>query len=413
MEEKTRVFTCTPVAFGGGPDFFARDSGLLCKAFQALGHPSKAVMPLPAGETDQMEDLIRTHAADLEDERWWRELRPGLVVLYAWGSPRYRFVARAIRRSGAFLVLNQDNGGLISPLAGFLPWAREQWILSGQKHHARCWLRTLWKTVRGLGPGLVFTDPLRAEHLSYGHVIACVSPKAAESYAKLCHYYGGPDLVRRIEIVPHPVENRFVSNHDKKHRQVVCVGRWQDTVQKRPDLLCSTLSGLLEADPLVTVSIIGQSTNGMEEWHRGLPGPKRNRVRIPGRMDRGQLAEVLRSSRVFFSPSAFESFGIAAAEALCSGCSVVAARSVSMSSFDWFVSRNSGRLSETDSPSDLAAAIGSELDAWDAGTRDAALISSFWRARLHADKVAAKILDLRAAALSGTSVMGLGRESGI
>lgn len=39
-------YTCTPKDFGGGPDFFARDSGLLCRGFQALGMASRAVMPL-------------------------------------------------------------------------------------------------------------------------------------------------------------------------------------------------------------------------------------------------------------------------------------------------------------------------------------------------------------------------------
>ena len=54
-----RWFTCTPVEFGGGADFFARDSGLLCRGFQALGIDSRAVMPGPAKVLDEP-DLIRT-----------------------------------------------------------------------------------------------------------------------------------------------------------------------------------------------------------------------------------------------------------------------------------------------------------------------------------------------------------------
>ena len=40
-----RWFTCTPFPFGGGPDFFARDSGLLCRGFRMIGVESMAVMP--------------------------------------------------------------------------------------------------------------------------------------------------------------------------------------------------------------------------------------------------------------------------------------------------------------------------------------------------------------------------------
>lgn len=100
-----RWYTCTPVAFGGGPDFFARDSGLLCRGFQQIGIESCAVMPGPKVPEDEP-DLLRTDYANLESAVWWRGHQLDGVVLYAWGSPRYRFVAKAIHEAGIFLVLN-------------------------------------------------------------------------------------------------------------------------------------------------------------------------------------------------------------------------------------------------------------------------------------------------------------------
>ena len=126
-----RWFTCTPVAFGGGADFFARDSGLLCRGFQSLGIESRAVMPGERKPEDEA-DLIRTDYANLESADWWRAQHLDGVVLYAWGRPKFRKVAAAIHAAGIFLVLNQDNGGLVSPLAGFRDWLEEQWILAGQ-----------------------------------------------------------------------------------------------------------------------------------------------------------------------------------------------------------------------------------------------------------------------------------------
>lgn len=389
-----RVLTCTPVAFGGGPDFFARDSGLLCRGFQALGHECQAVMPLPRGEDDQQDDLIRTEFENLEDECWWRIQQPDLVVLYAWGRPRYRHVARAIRRSGAFLVLNQDNGGLVSPLAGFWPWLREQWILGGQGKDVPSWIRCVRSTLRRGLFGLAVTDPLRAEHLSHGHVIACVSPKAAESYRRLCKIYRGEELARKVEVIPHAVEPQFRFTDGEKRRMVVCVGRWEDKVQKRPELLCQTVSGLLEKDPRVLVTIVGHESEELRRWHLALPPAARERVFMLGNINRDRLVAICRESRVFHSPSAFESFGIAAAEALCCGCSVVAERSVSMSSFDWFVSEDSGTLAHTSDPCSHVEALLRELDAWDMGHRDPRAISTLWSSRFHADKVAAQILGL-------------------
>jgi glycosyltransferase involved in cell wall biosynthesis len=391
-----RFFTCTPRPFGGGADFFARDSGLLCRGFQALGIESRAVMPGERKREDEA-DLIRTEYRNLESVDWWRAQQLDGVVLYAWGRPKFRKVASAIHAAGIFLVLNQDNGGLVSPLAGVRDWWREQWILAGQGWNLRAWAKFLKLTLRELSVGVFLTDPLRARHLKCGDVIACVSPQAAEHYRKLCRIYGGAALAERVAVVPHAVESRFRYSGEPKRRQVVCVGRWQDVVQKRPWLLMDVISSLVALDHEVSVVIVGHETAELAAWHQSLPESGRSRVRMAGKVGRDELAEILRESQVFYSSSAFESFGIAAAEALCSGCSIMAGRSVSMAAFEWFVSENSGRLAEEDDVGGHVDTLRQELDAWSAGLRSAGQISAAWQERLHADKVAGRILDFRTA----------------
>ena len=388
-----RIFTCTPVEFGGGADFFARDSGLLCRGFQSLGVDSRAVMPGVRNPEDE-EDLIRTDYHNLESVDWWRSMNVDGVVLYAWGRPKFRKGAAAIRGAGIFLVLNQDNGGLVSPLAGARGWLEEQWIMSGQGRGIQHWLGFLKIAARGLTAGLLITDPLRAVHLRHGDVIACVSPKAAEHYRKLCHICGGNSLASRVTVIPHAVETRFRYHGSGKLRQVACIGRWSDAVQKRPGLLMDVVTRLLAEDPTVKVVIAGMPSLEMRNWHAGLADGSRQRVNLCGMMGRGELAGVLACSQVFYSPSAYESFGIAAAEALSSGCSVVAGKSVSMASFEWFVSENSGTLSDDDTVQGHLDALKAELTAWEDGGRDAFKISERWSEQLHADKVAGRILRL-------------------
>jgi hypothetical protein len=388
-----RWFTCTPVEFGGGADFFARDSGLLCRGFQALGIESRAVMPGVRQAGDDA-DLIRTDFRNLESSGWWQSQNLDGVVLYAWGRPKFRKVAAALRQAGIFLVLNQDNGGLVSPLAGFRAWLSEQWILAGQGRGAMARLRFLKLTLRGLSAGLFLTDPLRAWHLKQGNVIACVSPKAAEHYRKLCRIYGGADLASRVAVVPHAVETRFHFRGEMKRRQVVCVGRWQDVVQKRPWLLMDVISALVAADKSVSVVIAGEVTPGLEAWQRALDEPHRDRVQLRGRVRRDELAEILCQSQVFYSPSAFESFGIAAAEALCSGCSVVAGRSVSLASFEWFVAEKSGTLARKDDLEGHLQTLKRELDDWESGLRNPLAITEIWMARMHAERVATRVIEL-------------------
>lgn len=188
-----RWFTCTPVAFGGGDDFFARDSGLLSRGFRAIGVESHAVMPGPA-RPDDLEELVRTDGRNLESADWWRQHDLDGVVLYAWGRPRFRKVAAAIHDAGIFLVLNQDSGGMVSPLAGVRGWLAEQRVLSGAGKAPGGWMRFAKLAGRGLTLGLAVTDPLRAGHLKQGDIIACVSPAAAGHYRRLCGLYGGQEM---------------------------------------------------------------------------------------------------------------------------------------------------------------------------------------------------------------------------
>ena len=387
-----RIFTCTPVAFGGGPDFFARDSGLLCRGLQSLGIESHAIMP---GEirADDEPDLIRTAYANLESASWWREQKIDAVVLYAWGRPKFRKVARAIHEAGIFLILNQDNGGFISPLAGWRGWFHEKWIMSGQGIDLRSWLRFVISAFKESTFGLLITDPLRASHLKHGDIIACVSPQAADVYQRLCNRYGGRYLASKVRVIPHAVELIFQDSGTKRSKQIICVGRWSDIVQKRQDRMMAVFDRLLVSDRNVSLVIAGECTNALRDWHASLSDSDKPRVNLLGRLDRSALATWMAESQVFYSPSAFESFGIAAAEALCSGCSVVAHRSVSMASFEWFVSENSGTLANEDNTDAHLKALTHELEAWQKGLRNASNISQTWCQRLHAEQVAREVAE--------------------
>ncbi|QTN32188.1 glycosyltransferase [Akkermansiaceae bacterium] len=388
-----RIYTCTPVAFGGGEDFFARDSGLLCRGLQMIGIESRAVMPGERKPEDGA-DLIRTDYPDLESAAWWKSLGIDGLVLYAWGHPKYHKVAAAIHAAGIPLVLNLDSGGFLSPHVGLGDWLRAQWVYGGQGRGVGSWLRFAKLSVFRFFGGLLVTERLRVRHLECGDAIACVSPGAARYVRRLCHHHGGDGLADRVTVIPHSVEPAFRFPGGNKRRQVACVGRWDDGIQKRTWLLAEVIGRVLETDDEVCFVIAGKAAPGLEKWHSCLPDAGRKRVKLTGMIGRAELVALLGESRVFYSPSAYESFGIAAAEALCSGCSVVAGRSVTMAAFDWFVSEKSGQLASTDDACGHAEALVRELAAWDNGDRDAPGISTAWCARLHADRVAMKVREI-------------------
>jgi glycosyltransferase involved in cell wall biosynthesis len=388
-----RWYTCTPYPFAGGEDFFARDSGLLSRGFAGIGVESRAVMPGGPNE-DDAGDLIRVPYVELENPDWWRSQQLDGVVLYAWGSPGYRKVAAAIRAAGIFLVLNQDSGGLVSPLCGFREWLSELKMVSGAGRIRGGLWRFLVETLKGCSYGLLFTDPLRAVHLRCGDVVAAVSPRALDRYKKLCRIYGGSALANRVALVPHPVNPIFRTGVARKKRLIVAVGRWDDERQKRAGLLMEVARRLLDADPETGFIVVGTATPSLVTWHRQLPARLQARVKMTGQVTPAELATIFQGAQIGYSPSAFESFHIASGEALCSGCSVVAARLPCMAACEWFCSENSGTLAESDSTDGHVAALRSELAAWAMGARDGEEISRVWRSRLLAPEVAKQILRL-------------------
>lgn len=387
-----RIYTCTPRDFAGGEDFFSRDSGLLCRGLSLTGVESRVVMPGLPMDGDGAQ-VLRASLEDLESSDWWRSQGLDGVVLYSWGRPKFRKVAAAIDRAGIPLILNQDNGGVVSPLNGLLNWLRQQWHQTGQGKGYAAWRRLAYHVVRGMSYGLVLTDPLRRRHLLHGDRIACVSPLAAEHYRKLCRIYGGKKMQAKVTLLPHPVEGRFVHSGEKKPERVVCVGRWSDETQKRPQLMMAVLERLLAVEP-VEADIVGAATPDLETWHGGLPPELRKRVRLRGRIGRDELAELFAGARVFYSPSAHESFGIAAGEALCSGCSVVAGRLISMGSFVWFTEEDCGTLAQEDDAAGHVAALRIELEKWRDGVRKPEMISERWGRRLHEREVARTVVRL-------------------
>lgn len=388
-----RWFTCTPVAFGGGEDFFSRDSGLLSRGFRAIGVESMAVMPLPA-RPDDLASLIRTEFRNLESAAWWRGQQLDGVVLYAWGRPRFRKVAAAIRGAGILLVLNQDSSGAISPVGGLRDWLEDQWIHAGVPGVGLGRLaRFLTRAGYGLSAGLLLRDLRRMRHLALGDVIGAVSPVAVERYRRHCRVLGGAGLAARVQLVPHPVAPHFCWNGRAKEPAVVAVGRWHARAQKRPDLLCAAIDRL--ADPLATArfDVAGEPTPAMLAWHAALPATVRARVRLHGRLPNRELAAVYQTARVLLCPSSFESFHIAAAEALCCGCSVAGPRLSTLPSLQWFAAED-GALAPRPTAAALAEAVATEWRRWETGGRDPQAISRRWCARLHAPEVARQIIRL-------------------
>ncbi len=386
-----RAATCTPVDFDASEHFFARDSGLLCRGIQATGVECVVVMP-GKRKQDDASDLVRCSEETLKDSAWWSSLHLDLVVLYAWGDPRYLAVARAIRSAGIYLIQSLDTAGLVTPYADFTCWTRVSRAKVAMADTTALRLKEIAKASRDLIPSLF--EHRRLEMINESDAVAAVSPPAMESLAAYARALGYPEVAGKLIVVPHPVSPTMAFRGEFKQKRVVVVGRWgpEDAVQKDPQRTLEVLGRFLDRMPDWTAEVIGKysATHAhlTSHWSR----ETRDRIKLTDFLEHAALHERYTTSSIILCASRFESFHIASAEAVCCGCSVVLGAHPLLGSTAWFTTLDSGTLAPSRSSNNLVEALIRESECWDAGERSGENIAFAWAQRLHAPIMAAELL---------------------
>lgn len=379
-----------PLAYGENPLFWERDAGLLCLGLRELGVDARLVLLGEPGER-QGQPLILGRIEDFTDPAWWSRWGAAGVVLNSWGAPRFEPVARAIKTAGLRLVVRLDSNGDKSPRLNvrryfdfFRCYHRERGhpapaLVAGLKtllHH----------TVRAAHDGPMCT------HLSHADLVTIESPLARERCGELLRHLGRADLAARLRVLPHPVLDAFqFPAGGTKHPVILAAGRWESPFKDASKLI-RVLGITLANEPTASARIFG---SGAELLHRELarlPDASRARVTVAGPVAHLDLVPAMQQAQVILCTSRTESFHLASAEGLCSGCSVVGPAEIP--SMHWFTSEQSGTLAADRSDVRLAGAVGLELVAWCAGQRDPVRISAAWRRRFTARAVAGEMLRL-------------------
>ena len=326
-------------------------------------------MPLPWYDDDRCDDVMRVEFSCLESEEWWRSLRLDGLVLYSWGAPRYRRIARAVHRAGIHLVVHLDSSGHFYGL--FAPGTP--------------WWRKLYVNIRGLGQ-----DFLRARHLRYADIVTMSAPTAEHLRHRLFY---GEDIVEKCYPMPCPIMPECCYDGTPKLSQILCVGRWDDVYQKRPEVLKETLDSYYSAKGTAKTLIYGRITQDLKQWHANHPA--REHILLMGNAPHSELTQAYRRSQVLLCTSLYESSHIVSAEALCCGCSVVTPpRAEDLRCVLWYTTKDSGTISKDDSPISLARALQHELDQWQDGKRDPAAIAAEWSPHFHIDRILKEIFNL-------------------
>jgi len=386
-----KVLTCTPVAFKGDHTFFARESGLLSRGLRMAGVDSFAVMPLPAQKGDE-EGLSRTSLRQLEDPFWWKSQSVDAVVFYAWAMPEYAPISKAIKASGAKLLLYLDASGLWNLWSDGKDWFRAYWNFN-LRTHGRLWgsIRFLLGALRQAIPATLAKR--RLEHMALADVIATGSPGALARTKRYAKTFGFGHITDRMVLSPPPIPVHFRYDGEQKRKRVICVARWlkPDWAQKSPAMLLASLALFLGRRHDYEAVIVGRGANDLKRAKFYAAALNDLPIRFVDAIPNAELTALYKESRISFCSSYHESFHLASFEAACCGCSIVALDSPDLPALQW-LAESDGTLAREEKPESFARALLAEAAKWENGHRSAKDISLRWSSELHTDKAAVRVL---------------------
>ena len=348
-----KILLYTDLAIHADQLFWRRDLGLLTKAFRALGHEAYLVVhpatepsanPAAPNEIDHSREQpfeapperskvwsevgphseIRNSKSpippvlwpspfDVRNPLWWKDHHPDLVILGLWTRPKHDPVRRAALSATPHVVERADSDGMRTASCGLLTYAKRRFdYFRDRTYH--------WPSLLSIPASIFYSfasilatpwiETRLARTLNLLPSVAVETPHATALWKSLATRLGVDPS--KIHCVPHPIQTdifKFDPAISKKN-QIISVGRWE-SYQKNFPLLLRTLRTFLNNNPDWTSLVIGS----------GLP-PRSPHPRITflPPLSPPDLARHMQESKIFLSSSRYESFGLAANEAILCGC---------------------------------------------------------------------------------------------
>ena len=386
-----RIFFAIPIPYSWG-GFWTRDSGLIVLALRKKGYDARLIALGNNEEAfSEATPIVTARLGQLKDSAWWKAMNPDAVVLNTWGAPRYDGIRKAVLAVTTRVIERLDTDGVRSPRiwpTHYLVATFGSYIDSGKNPLIAAVMTFLRYQVVWNFPSLL--DRRMVETMSQIPVLAAESPLGVARTSRHMRIFSNSP--KRIVMLPHPV-NESTLNYDggQKENRVISVGRW-NAYQKNAPLLLRTLKLFLELHPGWHADLVGGGLNS--ELVQKMFGSTNlhSRVTVHGVVDHGTLRGLYSRAKIFFLPSRYESYCIAAVEALCCGCSVVSASHLGASGYQ--AGKDSGTAAARGDKNQLLDALDVEVMMWETGNRIAGEISSRWRAEAGAESIAKKVLDV-------------------
>ena len=317
-----RLLLYTDLKVSASSLFWHRDLGLLTKAFRSLGHDAWLVVhpgfksPSKIKNSTAKTSVIWASPNDVRNPAWWQSHKPNLIILGLWTRPKYDPIRRAALSATPHVIERADSDGMRTASCGLSAYARRRYDYF--RDCSSSWPG--WLSIPAAG-FYVFTQILLSPWIEYRlkktlKLIPCLTletPQSLRRWQDLARRIGADPT--RMRFVPNAVQTHFFHTKSSVHKknQTVSVGRWE-SYQKNLPALRQRLNTYLEDHPNWLSWVVGS----------GLPAQSDHpRIRYLPPLSPKKLARLMQESKVFLFSSRYESFCLAAAEAMSCGCKVL------------------------------------------------------------------------------------------
>jgi len=387
--ERLRILALLPLVYGDQYGFWNRDLGLIVRTLRSMGHDAWLVALYDPWQTPGPDKpVIRATLKELEDPAWWKKQQPDAVIINTWGACRYEAVRTTALSLKKPLIEKLDTDGVKSPKVWFYRYLLRDsvnYLYSDPWHKkAKAVIKAILRAVAVFSlPDILDRKMVRG--MSRVPVFAAETPLAVARVKRFLRLYEAEPMPRVVTI-SHPVNTlqMRLAPGDIKENIVVAVGRWDDVVKGWP-LLLEIARRFLAIRPDWKMVVVGGLPRFSAKVGRQILALQ-DRLVLAGPLDHQKLSEWNRKAKIYLLTSHCETFNIAAAEALCCGCSVVGPSQIASASY--FAGSQSGTPSYLRTPDHMTDALIAEVDLWEAGQRDPVKISQASLQKFDAEMVA-------------------------
>jgi glycosyltransferase involved in cell wall biosynthesis len=382
-----RILFAIPIPFGPRWSFWVRDSGLVVLALREMGFDAWLVALGDSTTVTEGQPVLPISIEEMRSAAWWKAQQPDAVVLNTWSAFRYDAIRKAALAATPRVVERLDTDGIRSARLFPRPYFVRAWGGYWDRFQTPFhWLAIPCAFARFI---VCYLFPSRLDSRMVATMrrlpgLIAESPIAAERIQRMIERVSGSR--HRMEVIPHPVNEDVIRyTGAAKENRIITVGRWA-SAQKDFPLLRRVLKSFLQSHPDWTATVVGSgvpaeqrpSREGAEEWEQ--------RMTYHENLTHEELVVEYNRSKIYLMGSRYESFCIAAAEALCCGCSVVG--SCEIPSSYYFAELESGQLAAPRTRESFLETLDREVECWVGGKRNPQAIASSWNARAGSRAVA-------------------------